>query len=178
MRLVMEDRFKFRAWYAKDKEMIYFDFDLLNEESRAFYKESIEKSDKMQSTGLKDKNGKLIYEGDIIVNGDTHGEEEEVIHECVFSEGAFVFDPFPKGNREGPLIGYEEFLHSLEDLREKGECVIKGNKYEHPELLTEEEPLVFKFPADDTGTFTEIYTDEKGVRRNYETGAALTEEDE
>lgn len=73
----MEDRFKFRAWNTKRNVFIYnvqdvgSDFsincwedcfgDFLNNEDY-----TIE-----QCTGLKDRNGKLVYEGDIL--GGVHG---------------------------------------------------------------------------------------------------------
>ena len=117
----MEDRFKFRAWYSKDKEMIYFDFDLLNDESRAFYKVSIEGSEKMQCTGLKDKNGKLIYEGDIIDIGDGYYEDYPRYQEVKYSHGCF--HPF----------NCSDYGH------EPDEVEVLGNIYENPELLNKTE---------------------------------------
>ena len=145
----MEDRFKFRL--IKDGKIVgyqkfndFYGYDMYSdtleskENGEAWTSRAIKHDTKNQPTGLKDKNGKLIFEGDIIANGDTHGEDEEVVHECVFSEGAFLFDPFPKGNKEDPLIGYEEFLHSLEELKGRGLCEIVGNIYEQPELIKKE----------------------------------------
>lgn len=55
-------RFKFRAWHKESKGYYYFDlYDIKKHTLDEFDNNDIE-----QCTGLEDKNGNLIYEGDIV----------------------------------------------------------------------------------------------------------------
>ena len=122
-----KDRFRFRAWDTEKKELIYdaenaYDYmrpcsdgkiieadcfgDVL--ESKRYIVE--------QCTGLKDKNGRLIYEGDI-----------------VFYSGVELW-----------WVVFEEKYCSFELLRNDGnglsmsahkEMTVVGNIHENPELL-------------------------------------------
>lgn len=84
-----------------------------------------------QYTGLKDKNGKEIYEGDIIVK---HWESLTMVRIISFLNGSFV------GTNQ-PLVEQRFNTFSLygtedsKDILEKWE--IAGNIYENPELLEE-----------------------------------------
>jgi len=81
----MERQFKFRfwnidkkCWYGKGVHLHKVCYDVDNEEMHTNYITE-------QFTGLKDKNGVEIYEGDVYHQGDP-----KIKHEVIFKEGAFV----------------------------------------------------------------------------------------
>lgn len=116
---------KFRAWDEKSKFMyspddnnsemfMYFDGTVCYDGSPT--KDYI----LMQFTGLLDKNGKEIYEGDVIQDGD-----EPQDYEVSFNSGSFWAEEII------PLQGGS--MISLYDVR--GHCEIIGNIYENKDLL-------------------------------------------
>jgi hypothetical protein len=80
--------------------------------------ENYEIIDILQFTGLKDKNGKDIYEGDIIC---IVFNESKTYHVIRFDK--CCFEAFP-------MMSYANTLRRFND-----ECVIVGNEYENPELI-------------------------------------------
>ena len=74
----------------------------------------------MQYTGLKDKNGKEIYEGDIV----RHTNATTSIYEVIFHEHGYFAIHFND----------KEVVYCLIDSVRLG-CEIIGNIYENPELV-------------------------------------------
>lgn len=129
---------KFRAWLKNDKKMIdvdeiHFDNGQLDfiGDAITFMREADE-IELMQSTGLKDKNGQEIFEGDIIDTTDYEGGLSSVGHPFVKVEcdkyGFVVTGDFP-----GSPITLKEFEHGRKFAGV--EVTIAGNIYENPDLL-------------------------------------------
>ena len=110
---------KFRAWDKETKEMIVWDKLIWNSQGLLNSLHNTGTPDHygnwiaQQYTGLKDKNGVEIYEGDIVETLD----ELTKITDVKFIDGAFM-----------------PFDHSSPEIKSEESSVI-GNIYENPELL-------------------------------------------
>lgn len=119
-------RFKFRAWDTKNKNMIY---DFCHEIPEIYkmklgypihdlvYSIGLRYQTLTQCTGLKDKNGKLIYEGDIYHLGDAN-----IIYKVIYRDDQFIGNQI--GNKS--LAGLHYWIKDIK---------IIGNIYENPGLL-------------------------------------------
>ena len=120
----MQDRFRFRIW-DKFCETWLTDFAINQDgEINKFFnsEEALKRRFVlMQCTGLKDKNGKLIYEGDLVKNWDN------LIYQIFWQEDAacYLVESIRSKNKLGiySLISYQNNLEVI------------GNIYENPELL-------------------------------------------
>lgn len=124
---------RFRAWDKEFKEMVQVDALVFDEQIiKATYKngnvvkEDLKNYILMQSTGLKDKNGEEIFEGDIIaINVE---DIETPINARIFQNskiGILMFHVF-EDNEDVPMV------ELLED--DSVAFAIIGNIYENPEM--------------------------------------------
>lgn len=135
---------KFRAWLKEAKMMVEVTkIDFANQQLYfAFHSGDIKNTELMQYTGLKDKKGKEIYEGDILRCYASTGEllggyydrdgkplpYTKGIKDGIFKEHRHEIN---MGVTEGSVtIGSTLFIVSIPDRSE-----IIGNIYENPELL-------------------------------------------
>lgn len=105
----MNDRFRFRVWDKENNK--YSQFNYLN-----FY-EYITMPDRCvveQCTGLKDKNGKLIYEGDIVR----------------YTRYAWTLEEEFKYTE---IIRWDLYEFNIKNWEDEKEVI--GNIHENPELL-------------------------------------------
>nr|DAO19548.1 MAG TPA: YopX protein [Caudoviricetes sp.] len=115
---------KYRAWNTETKEIEVFE--TYEEISELFLALSADDGfySIMQSTGLFDKHGKEIFEGDIVK-----------MAKDVYSEPTY----YEIVRHRGGAYRLESNQHGCELWLRHTNCEVIGNIYENPELLEEEE---------------------------------------
>ena len=119
---------KFRAWHKEEKimgevlgiDILHKEIFFSNEDADCYGHTDFKDIELMQYTGLKDKNGKEIYEGDIVIH-------YSKMHKIIFNaeEARFVL-------RDDEFELETPFTNNNNKRME-----IVGNIYENPELLGE-----------------------------------------
>ena len=128
---------KFKAWDIREKRMHVIDRLGLHGFSHDFYSRDavvcdVRQNDKeryiiLQFTGLNDKNGEEMYDGDIIKC--TDGADEIDIYDSDTGLGVVEW------NNEYSFWSISKIENGLGDILHKGYVEIVGNIYENPELL-------------------------------------------
>ena len=122
---------KFRAWLKEESEIIevdtmnWFDGEFESIGDGVTFLREANKIELMQSTGLKDKNGKEIFEGDIL----GIETDEGILNVNIFWDNKHALFMF-----ESKKYNEKDLLAELvEDKAYPFEII--GNIYENPELL-------------------------------------------
>lgn len=131
----MQDRFKYRFWDKKAQKWFYFDLETFPTYEKQIWEALTDGKKIYQCTGLKDKNGKLIYEGDIVsvkveiqdFFGDDEYYSENYKGEIIFEKGEIVIDVI------------DTTKHPISLYYHAKDCEVIGNIYENPELLKDGE---------------------------------------
>lgn len=126
----MNDRFRFRAWDNREEKYIYDAQDQYDDKVECFGNMFDTYGDRYvveQCTGLKDKNDKLIYEGDVVEIIDRENSSTlDRIYPMLFNEKVAKFG---YKHHDGQF-----FYHSNND---DYSYEVIGNIHENPEMIDE-----------------------------------------
>ena len=134
----MNRKIKYRAWLKEEKKMVNVEtIDFTDKSMQYLEKNEIidayllrriifDDVELMQYTGIKDKIGKEIYEGDIVL---IRIDKTNILHKTVvkFKHGAFIAD----------IIGDNDYIYLFHFGFNKDDFEVVGNIYENHKLLEE-----------------------------------------
>lgn len=137
----MNDRLKFRYWHTKENKYIHTQCDCLAicnccfqsirdvPDVRGWYNTILDQAYNdfelipEQCTGLKDKNGNLIYEGDIVKCDRDFDPDARVnlTKEVIFTDGIFVLANLDPKNRDFCYINRFHNIEIIGNIHEQAE---------------------------------------------------------
>lgn len=130
----MSREIKFRAWLKEERKMVNVETLFIginrlcfgNSKTEDLFFRDFEEVELIQYTGLKDKNGKEIYEGDIVLveSGGILTRYKTVVE---FKEGALI----------ASLISEENHFYIFNPGFDSNDFEVIGNIYENKNLLEE-----------------------------------------
>ena len=136
---------KFRAWDKRNKEWLYMRIDRGEFQGALLtsYNAPNDYTDWQQSTGLTDRRGKEIYEGDILLCGDggsyfpqaydEAADEYRDVGKYVVRWGHGDYPAFTMDIPDEVCVDMQ--ANPLSYLHAEGTMEVIGNIYEHPELV-------------------------------------------
>lgn len=131
----MNREIKFRVWNLKDKEWdnpaILEVFDRSGK-LRPLYN-PIENYIIQQFTGLKDKNGKDIYEGDLFRHDKQNSASDNMLFEVKYGKYSCPFGEGYIGDMELGFFGESLDLEYIRSIAESNKLEIVGNIFELPD---------------------------------------------
>ena len=139
----MNERYLFKAKRIDNGEWVV-GFITFHKTGKAFIKpingnarssEEIDKTTICQCTGLKDKNGKLIWESDVVkkefyMDYDAYANSEEYIGTVKFASCAWVIESI-RGKCIRPIFEAASYSEDVKHFE------VIGNVFDNPELLKE-----------------------------------------
>ena len=129
------ENIKYRAWYENSQTWVYFEFDkpMSLDAIKVHTQLCIEGKEFYQFTGLKDKNGKDIYKGDILMSVPFTGSYHPNKQIVDFYGMSFVFRGITKN--ASPHTDYTTGTITNENMKQDDAVEIIGNIHENPNLL-------------------------------------------
>ena len=135
----MEDRFKFRVWDKKERR--FWEDCVINNDGQLFrynhldemHVQFMEYYTIQQCTGLKDKNGKLIFEGDIVNFQNKNMHKPELLGRVQYDMDRMCW--CFSDNLSPNSYGLPCSDHFDDGIATEAHLEIIGNIFENPELL-------------------------------------------